>query len=155
MFRRAALEERMLTDYVAAVLLAFSRIGQLHSPGAEASPNFAYVCDLVARLETCPPEQAYLLRTHLANYTLFLSGLFAERVHAHARRRGAPGLGFYEAVGRSSYLSSARHPHARRTDLGAIFELLGSEFHRVRVALNDLADTLLHFHLEPSLIRAP
>ena len=76
-------------------------------------------------------------------------------MHAHAQRRGAPSLGFYEAIGQSSYLSSARHPHARRTELSAIFELLGSEFRRVRVALNDLTDTLLHLHAAPSIIRAP
>lgn len=155
--RRVGLEERVLTDYVAAVLLAFSHIGQLAAPAGKktSTPNFAYVSDLVAQLETCPPEQAYLLRTHLADYTLFLSGLFAGRVEAHAQRRGAPSLGFYEAVGRSSYLSSARHPHARRTDLGAIFEILGSEFRRVRLALNDLTDRLLHLHAEPAIIRAP
>jgi hypothetical protein len=141
---------------VAAVLLAFSHINQLTAGGEKgpASPNFAYVSDMVARLQTCSPEQAYPLRAHLANYSLFLSGMFAERVHAHAQRRGAPSLGFYEAIGQSSYLSSARHPHARRTELAAIFEMLGSEFRRVRVALNDLADTLLHLHVTPSIIRA-
>jgi hypothetical protein len=155
--RRVSLDERALTDYVAAVLLAFSHIGQLGAPGAkgDVSSNFAYVSDLVARLEKCPPDEAYVLRTHLANYALFFSGLFAERVHAHAQRRGAPSLGFYEAIGRSSYLSSARHPHARRTGLGVIFELLGGEFSRVRGALNNLTDTLLHLHGEPSIIRAP
>jgi hypothetical protein len=155
--RRISLEERALTDYVAAVLLAFSRTSQLAANGiapAAASPNFAYVSDLVAQLRTCPPEQAYLLRTHLANYTLFLSGLFAERVQAHAQRRGAPSLSFYEQVGQASYLDSARHPHARRTDLAAIFELLGAEFRRVRLALNDLTDTLLHLHPQPAIIRA-
>jgi hypothetical protein len=155
--RRVGLEERVLTDYVAAVLLAFSNTGQLAAAGAAqtSSPNFAYVSDLVAQIDRCPPEQAYLLRTHLADYTLFLSGLFAGRVEAHAQRRGAPSMSFYEAVGRSSYLSSARHPHARRTDLGAIFELLGAEFGRVRLALNDLTDRLLHLHVEPAIIRMP
>ena len=153
--RRVSLDERALTDYVAAVLLAFSRTSQLRAPGDPASRSFAYISDLIAQASQCPPEQAFLLRVHTANYALFFSGMFAERVHSHVQRRGAPGLGFYEAVGQSTYLSMADHPQARRTELQAIFKLLGGEFHRVRLALNDLADTLLHLHETPSiLIRA-
>ena len=151
--RRVSLDERALTDYVAAILLAFSHVNQL-APASAPARNFAYVSDLLARIQHSPPEQVYGLRTHLANYSLFFSGMFAERVQAHAQRRGAPSLDFYEAVGQSSYLSSARHPHARRTELGAIFEMLGGEFRRVRFALNDLAETLLHLQPEPAIIRA-
>jgi len=154
--RRASLDERALTDYVAAVLLAFSRTSQLRAmDGAPstAPSGFAYISDILLRLGTSSPEQAYLLRRNLANYALFLSGMFADRVHAHAQRRGAPGLSFYEAVGQASFLSVARHPQSKRTDLSGIFELLGSEFHRVRVALNDLTDTLLHFQAAPAIIR--
>lgn len=156
--RRVSLDERALTDYVAAVLLAFSRTSQLSQPGATSptARSFAYVSDLLTQINTSSPEQAYLLRTHTANYTLFLSGLFAERVHSHAQRRGAPGLSFYEAVGQSSYRSAAQHPQARRSDLQSIFEMLGDEFRRVRLALNDLADTLLHLHTpSPILIHPP
>jgi hypothetical protein len=110
----------------------------------------------MTQLSNCSPEQAFIQRAHLANYTLFLSGMFAERVQSHAQRRGAPGLNFYEAVGQSSYLCVAQHPQARRTDLAVIFEMLGQEFRRVRLALNNLTDTLLHMH-EPSpiIIRPP
>jgi hypothetical protein len=157
--RRVALEERALTDYVAAVLLAFSHVSQLRAPGqpppAATSRSFTYISDLMTQLNTCSPEQAYVLRTHMGNYTLFLSGMFAERVESHAQRRGAPGLSFYEAVGQSSYLSVAQHPQARRTELHAIFEMLGSEFRRVRLALNHLADTLLHLHQAPAIFIPP
>lgn len=146
--RRVSLDERALTDYVAAVLLAFSNVNQLRAPGGEnpTARSFTYISDIMTRLNSCPPEQVYILRTHMANYSLFLSGMFAERVESHAQRRGAPGLSFYEAVGQSSYLSVAEHPQARRTELEAIFKQLGAEFRRVRVALNHLADTLFHMH---------
>lgn len=155
--KRASLDERALTDYVAAVLLAFAHVNQLQPPD-EKNPtarSFTYVSDLLTQLHTCSPEQAFVLRTHLGNYTLFLSGMFLERVHAHAERRGAPGVSFYEAVGQSSYRSVAQHPQARRTDLHAIFELLGSEFRRVRLALNNLTDTLLHLHEPPPIVIRP
>ena len=88
--RRASLDERALTDYVAAVLLAFSNVNQLRSPG-EVKPSarsFTYISDLMTQASKCPPEQAFVLRVHTANYALFLSGMFAERVHAHVQRRG-------------------------------------------------------------------
>jgi len=155
--RRVSLDERALTDYVAAVLLAFSNINQLRAPG-EPKPtarSFTYISDLMTQISNSPPEQAFLLRTHMASYALFLSGMFAERVHSHAERRGAPGLSFYESVGQSAYLHVAQHPQARRTELNTVFEQLGGGFHRVRVALNRLTDTLLHLHASPAILITP
>jgi hypothetical protein len=158
--RRVSLDERALTDYVAAVLLAFSHVNQLRAPGVPGDPaavsrSFTYLSDLMTQAGNCPPGQAFVLRVHTANYALFLSGMFAERVNAHVLRRGAPGLGFYEAVGQSTYLSIADHPQARRTELQAVFKLLGGEFRRVRLALNNLADTLLHLHETPPILIRP
>jgi len=155
--RRVSLDERALTDYVAAVLLAFSNVNQLRSAG-EAKPSarsFTYISDLMTQASNCPPEQAFVVRVHMAEYALFLSGMFAERVNAHVQRRGAPSLGFYEAVGQSTYLSMADHPQARRTELHEIFRMLGDEFRRVRLALNSLADTLLHLHESPAILIRP
>lgn len=155
--KRVSLDERALTDYVAAVLLAFSHINQLRPPdeSAPTARSFTYISDLMTQLNSSTPEQAYLLRTHMANYSLFLSGMFIERVNSHAQRRGAPGISFYESVGQASYLCAAQHPQARRTELQAIFELLGNEFRRVRLALNNLTDTLLHIHETPSILIRP
>jgi len=156
--RRVSLDERALTDYVAAVLLAFSRTSQLAAPGLAPQPtarSFVYVSDLLTQLTTSTPEQAYLLHSHLGNYTLFLSGLFADRVASNAQLRGAPNLGFYEAVGQASYRHVARHPQSRNADLRLIFEQLADEFRRVRLALNDLADTLFHLHIPASPILPP
>jgi hypothetical protein len=142
------------------VLLGFSRTSQLRAQGAPGdvrptARSFTYISDLMAQANSCAPEQAYVVRVHMANYALFLSGMFADRVHAHVQRRGAPSLSFYEAVGGSTYLSVADHPQARRTELAEIFRMLGGEFHRVRLALNNLADTLLHLHETPSILIRP
>ncbi len=154
--KRVSLDERALTDYVAAVLLAFAHVNQLRGPGEEGNArNFAYLSDLMTQASKCAPEQAYVVRVHLANYALFLSGMFAERVHAREQRRGAPSLDYYEAVGQATFRAMADHPQARRTNLEVIFRMLGEEFRRVRVALNDLTGTLLHLHETPSILIRP
>ena len=112
--RRVSLDERALTDYVAAVLLAFSRTSQLAAPGLAppaTARSFVYVSDLMTQLATSTPEQAYLLHSHLGNYTLFLSGLFAERVESNAQLRGAPNLGFLRGGG-DGLLPTRRAPPA-------------------------------------------
>ena len=155
--RRVSLDERALTDYVAAVLLGFSKTSQLRAPGEQGptARSFVYISDLMTQAQNCPPEQAYVVRVHMANYALFLSGMFAERVEAHVQRRGAPSLSFYESVGKSTFLHVAEHPQARRTNLETIFRMLGEEFGRVRGALNDLTTTLLHLHETPSILIRP
>lgn len=154
--RRVSLDERALTDYVAAVLLAFSKTSQLRAAGeTPTARSFTYISDLMSQAQNCPPEQAYVVRVHMANYALFLSGMFAERVNAHEARRGAPSLSFYESVGRSTFSLVADHPQARRTKLELIYRMLGEEFRRVRVALNDLTTTLLHLHETPSILIRP
>lgn len=155
---KAGLDQRALTDYVAAVLAAFSHTNQLtyhsaHNKETNAR-SFGYVTDLLDILAKAPPQQAFLLRSHLGDYTLFLSGIFAERVHAHAERRGAPGIDFYETIGKSSYRSAASHLPSKESGLQSTLEQLSAEFHVVRLALNQLADNLMHFHAPPRILSA-
>lgn len=154
--RKAGIEQRALSDYVAAVLSAFSHTSQLcyHNPSGQDTPSrsFGYVTDLLEILAKAPPQQAFLLRSHLGDYTLFLSGIFAERVHAHAERRGAPGIDFYETVGKSSYRSAASHLPSKQSELQTTLEQLAAEFHVVRLALNQLAENLMHFEAPSRLL---
>lgn len=153
---RSGLDERALTDYVAGVLAGFSHTQQLTGSGGETSArSFGYVCDLMEKLTTVGRREAFTLRSHLGNYALFLSGVFAERVEAHAARRGAPGLSFYEGVGRSSYQTVADHPDARACGLDAIFVQLAEEFLRIRLALNDLTENLMHLTPSPVTLAPP
>lgn len=154
---KAGLDQRSLTDYVAAVLSAFSHTKQLchHNPATEpASRSFGYITDLLDTLAKAPPQQAYLIRSHLGDYTLFLSGIFAERVHAHAERRGAPGIDFYETIGKSSYRSAASQLPAKQSELQSTLEQLAAEFHVVRLALNQLTENLLHLATSPRIVTA-
>ena len=147
--RQAGMEERSLSDYVAGVLVAFSRRQQLQfSP---SGPNnrfcFPYISDLLEQLSTASSQQAFLIRTHVGNYTLFLSGVFAERVRAHSEHRGGPDLLFYERMGRMNYQMASQHRMAQAASLDKTFHDLSSHFHDIRCALNDLTDNFLHLSI--------
>jgi hypothetical protein len=98
-------------------------------------------------------EQAFLLRAHIGNYSLFISGIFHESAQRR-HERGGPNLRFYEEIGRTNYQMVASHETARRCELSDVFENLAEQFRGVRLALNDLSDRLLNLDddLRPSIV---
>src|SRR2546423_8926773 len=109
---QAALNDRKLCDYVASLLETFSRVNQLHSPDQRDHHAHQYICDMLIALQRVTPEQAFLLRAHIGNYSLFLSGIFHESAQRR-HERGGPDLQFYEQIGRTNYLPVASHETAR------------------------------------------
>lgn len=152
---RAGLDERTVTDYIASILVAFSDRSRLaaqcdrHRLPREIDASHPYLSDLLALLAKATPEQAYWIRTHIADYSLFVSGLFAERVRARCERNGAPDLSFYENMGRSNYQVASRHRLAQDGPLRAVYERISSEFHGIRLALNTMAENILHLSDPP------
>src|SRR6202035_1623271 len=136
-------------DCVASLLEAFSRASGLRAPHTTAEDERQYVTDMLIALTRATAEQAFLLRAHVGNYSLFLTGIFHENTQRRSLR-GAPDLAFYEQVGRTNYQLVASHATARRCDLSAVYEGLAGRFPEVRLALNRLSDSLLNLHEEPS-----
>jgi len=151
--RQAGINDRKLCDYVASLLETFSRISGLQAPHLTDEHGQQYISDMLIALTRATPEQAFLLRAHVGNYSLFLSGIFHENTQRRSRR-GAPDLEFYEQVGRTNYQMLATHATARRCDLDDVYEELGDRFREVRLALNQLSDQLLNLDddLSPSLL---
>jgi hypothetical protein len=145
--RRAGIDDRVLCDYLASVLDEFTRTARLGSP-AGGGPGAAqgggvYLSDLLLALREATPAQAFLLRAHMGNYTMFLTGIFPDNIERRRSRLGAPGCSFYEEMGRMSYRAVAGHEVARHWGLTQIFHGLSEQFHEIRVALNQLAGRLL------------
>src|SRR6185503_19358505 len=103
---------RKLCDYVGSLLETFSRANRLVVDETTDAGNRQYVSDLLIALKRATPEQAFLLRAHAGNYSLFITGIFHENTQ-HRRRRGAPDLEFYEHIGRTNYQLVASHATAR------------------------------------------
>jgi hypothetical protein len=115
----------------------------LRAPHASGDQAQQYLSDMLIALSSASAEQTFLLRAHVGNYSLFISGIFHENAQRRSRR-GAPDLEFYEKIGRTNYQLVASHSTARRCELNDVFEELADRFHEVRLALNHLSDELIN-----------
>ena len=146
--REARINDRKLCDYVASLLETFSRMNGLQAPHVTDEHGRQYICDMLIALTRATPEQAFLLRAHVGNYSLFVTGIFHENTQRRSLR-GAPDLNFYEQIGRTSYQLVASHATARRCELNDVYEELADRFREVRLALNKLSERLLNLDSDP------
>jgi len=142
--RETSVTSRETSDFIASLLDGFISTTQMENRDELGQRSRLYISDLLQRLSKANTREAFILRSHVANYTLFISGIFAENVEKRTQQRGAPSLSFYEDMGRMNYRAAAEYHEAKKFNLQAIYEELASSFHEVRLALNDLAVRLLH-----------
>lgn len=141
--QQGGIGDRKLCDYVASLLETFSRASQLQISEGIGERVEQYIHEILIALTRATPEQAFLLRAHIGNYSLFISGIFHENAQRRSLR-GGPDLEFYEQVGRTNYQLVASHAVARRCELDDVFEGLADRFRDVRLALNQLSEQLLN-----------
>jgi len=141
-FRRSDIQDRAVADYVAEVLSEFAHAEQARCvlPG-QTSP-LDYFFEMLAALKTADDRTSFSLRVHIGNYSLFLSGVFPDRIRFRAEARGFPDLRYYEGVGRTQYRMASDHRLAQRYELGSILGTLSERFETTRLALHDIADRL-------------
>jgi len=138
------IDDRDLTDYIASLLVAFTR----QSAGANGRQVLPYLSDMLIMMAEAGSREMFYLRAEIADTTLFVSGIFIERVKAVRERRGGPDLSFYEQVGKSQYYYASRDRRAHEESLSEIFEKLSHYFVELRLALNSLSDECLHLSNE-------
>src|ERR1700737_3562538 len=141
--QQAGVVDRKLCDYVGSLLEAFSRANRLQPPDKIENHSREYISDMLIGLSRATPEQAFLLRAHVGNYSLFISGIFHENTQRRSLR-GGPDLKFYEEVGRTNYHLVAEHATARQCELDDVFGEISDRLPVWRVALNQLSDQLIN-----------
>ena len=141
-FRRSDIQDRRVADYVAELLAEFvlSERSRCLVPG-QANP-LDYFFEMLGALRTADERTSFYIRVHMGNYSLFLAGVFPDRIRFRAEARGFPDLKYYEEVGRTQYRVASDHRLAHRYELNNILSTLAERFGATRVALNDLADRL-------------
>jgi hypothetical protein len=139
------LDDRLLADYVSSLLLTFGRMAQDQQID-ELTGQFRYLADILDAGDRSDGHRAFQLRAHLGEFALWLTGVFPDHITARVRRRGAPGLDYYETVGANGFRLASRFRDAEQHGLDRVYNLCAEAFPRVRVALNRIADR----HLFPA-----
>ncbi len=141
-FRRSGIEDRAVADYVAEVLAEFSRAERASCViGGQPAP-LDYFFEMLAALEAADDRTRFHIHVHIGNHSLFLSGVFPNRIRFRAEVRGSPSLKYYEGLGRSQYRVASGHHLAQRYKIEKILDTLSERFETTRLALNDIADRL-------------
>ena len=141
--RAAGEEDRVLADYVAAVLLHFGMRDRAERISESDDQKYDTLAELSGDVGDADPKRSFLVRAHLGNYALWRSGLFPDQIESRRWRRGGPDLDYYEEMGRRGFLLAAEHRLAGEHGLAALFEMAARRFSVLRVALNRVSDTML------------
>lgn len=141
-FRRSDIQDRAVADYVAEVLAEFARTERTRCvlPGQQNSLDYFF--EMLAALRTADERTSFFIRVHIGNHSLFLSGVFPDRIRFRAESRGFPDLRYYESLGQSNFRVARDHQLARRYELSGIFDTLSERFQTTRRALNDISERL-------------
>lgn len=137
----SGIDDRGATDYIATLLLRFGCGNRAYRMSDGSDEEFHYLVDIVMRAEE--GKDAFLLRAHLGNYSLWVSGLFPDYLEARVQRRGAPALSYYERMGATGYRMAAETAEAESLGVEPIFRSVAHGFSDVRRALNRVADRYL------------
>src|ERR687895_138083 len=141
--RRAGEEDRVLADYVTSVLLHFAGRGRAERVSDGDDEVYTALFELSEDVNDPDVRRSFLVRTHLGNYALWLSGLFPDRIEAQRWRRGGPDLQYYEEIGRRGFQLAADHRLAEQHGLATLYATAAERFGLLRVALNNMSDSLL------------
>jgi hypothetical protein len=138
-FADLTLGDEGTVEYLADMLARFVRVESLH-PRGTTMPRLETVVDLMLEAQhvwqetTWAPEREVTVRRHIGDYTLFMLGIFRERVEHVAS------AGYYIAQGKRAYRFVSEHDRAsaRPTSRGGgpLFGRLAERFEGYAGALD-------------------
>jgi hypothetical protein len=141
-FRRSDINDRAVADYVAEVLAEFSSAERARCVVPGQTNPLDYLFEMLTALRTADDRTSFLIRMHIGNHSLFLAGVFPDRIRFRAEARGFPDLKYYEGLGRTQYRMASDHRLARRYAVEKVLNTLAERFEATRLALNDISDRL-------------
>lgn len=134
---------RMLADYLASLVVHFASPRRSYRIAEYDDREYFYLVDILQELEEAQGRRAFLLRAHLGNFALWLSGLFPDHIVHRVNRKGGPGIDYYQEMGQTGYLLAADDPFARRQALDRMYRDVATAFVPMRRALNRFSDRYL------------
>jgi len=131
-FKDLAITDEPAATYLADLLTRFARTENLFPPGV-ALPRLETVVDMLLDVQSAweenfQPEHEVSVRRHIGDYTMFMTGVFRERVERLASHA------FYVAQGKRAYHFVSEH--ARATQRAAPYRRLAEHFESFASALD-------------------
>ena len=153
--RRLGEGDRTLADYVSALVVEFGLRDRAYRVGASDDQVYHALVDLVNDVNDPDARRSFLVRTHLGNYALWLSGVFPDHVEQRRWDRGGPDLTYYEELGKRGFQLAAEHRLAEEHGLAALYAAAADRFAVLRLALTTLSDWLFfpNVHTPERLMR--
>jgi hypothetical protein len=153
--RAAGEGDAMLADFVAAIVMEFGMRDAAHRISQGDDQTYDTLAELSGDVDDPDTRRSFLVRAHLGNYALWLSGFFPDFIESRKWRRGGPDLEYFEELGRRGYKLAADHRMSAQLGLTAVFALAADRFALLRVALNRVSDSLLfpNVHSPDRLLR--
>ena len=153
--RRLGEGDRSLADYLAAVVVHFGLRDRSARIAESDDQIYAALTDLLNDVNDPDARRSFLVRAHLGNYALWLSGIFPDHVEQRRWNRGAPHIGYYEEMGRRGFQLAAEHRLAEENGLAPLYAAAAERFALLRLALNSLSDWLFfpNVHTPERLMR--
>src|SRR5437870_1526156 len=108
-FSRADIQDRAVSDYVAEVLAEFSCAEKARCVVPGQTNPLDYLFEMLTALRTADERTSFQIRVHIGNHSLFLAGVFPERIRSRAEARGFSNLKYYEGLGRANYRMASDH----------------------------------------------
>lgn len=139
----SGVDDSATADFVASLVLAFGRARAAYRPSDDDATEYFYLVDLIADLRNADARRAFLLRSHLGNYSLWMAGLFPDYLERRHRHRGAPSMTYFDQMGASGYATAARSGEAEALGVRDVFDRVGRDFVKVRFALNRVSERVM------------
>jgi hypothetical protein len=144
----ALAEDEPAARYLADLLTRFVRTENVY-PSGSALPRLETVVDMLLEIQAAwqddsphfKPEYELTVRQHIGDYTLFMTGVFRERVERLSS------TGYYISQGKRAYRFVSEHARARAAGGTPPFRRLAERFESYAGAL-DYARRV-HFHDGP------
>jgi hypothetical protein len=132
-----ALDDRPAARYVADLLTRFARTDALRGLHVAAGRRLDAVADALLEIQRAwewdssafDPGRERLLRRHLGDYTLFMTGIFRDHVERLAM------IGYYQLEGRRAYRFVSETARASGEPEASLFRRLADRFEQYAGAL--------------------
>ncbi|RMD76359.1 MAG: hypothetical protein D6820_12840 [Lentisphaerae bacterium] len=138
--RELEVEDRLLADYGASLLVNLIQHPYLQRPSFILQP-LNFILQIIQELSTIDDEnQRFIHRMAIANLTLFLIGVYPERIRARRAQDKTPHLSYLERLACHHLHYAIRSPVVVQFGLREMLSCCLRHFRRLRLAFNVIGD---------------